>query len=610
MPITSKTSIWKPLWQIIGYRLDLSLIDAIFWIVFALIPLFPGLIVRELFDTLTGNPSLGLSPWVLIALLLAVGLAQLACLFAARLVSTQYRFTLQSLLRRNLLNYLLHRPGAEPLTVNGQTVSPGNAISYFRDDISQIEEYIVQLPDVVGEGLFALVAIAILIRINTSMTLLVFLPLLGMIIVIRWGQARVKRYRRASRHATEQVTGIISEIFNTVQAIKVAGAEPSILAYFRQLNQHRHQRMVQDRVFTAFLRSSFESLVSLGTGLILILASQSLQANTLTVGDLTLFIYYLAYITHFLNIIGTSITLHHQTQVSFDRLADLMESEKMHPSYPSTHPPIHSLPHSLTSHHPLYLKPLFGGAPPLPAIAQPHNHDPDFQKLRVCNLTYLYPGTQCGIQNVNLAIARGSFVAITGPVGSGKTTLLRALLGLLPPQNGSIYWNNRRVEDPANFFVPPRCAYTPQVPQLFSNSLKENVLTGLERSQAELTAAIAMAVFENDVAAMRYGLDTQIGAKGVRLSGGQLQRAAAARMLVRQPDLLVFDDLSSALDIETEQKLWTRLFSVHSSTWVPTYLVVSCRRAVLERSDRIILLNHGRVEMEGTFDELPAGFIR
>ena len=109
---------------------------------------------------------------------------------------------------------------------------------------------------------------------------------------------------------------------------------------------------------------------------------------------------------------------------------------------------------------------------------------------------------------------------------------------------------------------------------------------------------------------MPNGLNTPIGVKGMRLSGGQLQRAATARMLIRQPDLLVFDDLSSALDVETEQKLWSRLFSIGSSQpdWTPTCLVVSHRPTVLERSDRIILLDRGRVEMMGTFDDLPAGF--
>lgn len=179
-------------------------------------------------------------------------------------------------------------------------------------------------------------------------------------------------------------------------------------------------------------------------------------------------------------------------------------------------------------------------------------------------------------------------------------------------QSGEIYWNERQVEHPDRFFVPPRSAYTPQVPQLFSNSLRENILLGLDASHQELERAIALAVFDRDLAAIPEGLNTPIGVKGMRLSGGQLQRAATARMLIRQPDLLVFDDLSSALDVETEQKLWSRLFSIQSTnpSWTPTYLVVSHRRAVLERSDRIILLDRGRVEMTGTFDDLSAAYFQ
>ena len=183
-------------------------------------------------------------------------------------------------------------------------------------------------------------------------------------------------------------------------------------------------------------------------------------------------------------------------------------------------------------------------------------------------------------------------------------------MGLLPMQSGEIYWNQREIEHPDRFFVPPRIAYTPQVPQLFSNTLRENILLGLDASHEELERAIALAVFDRDLAAMPEGLNTPIGIKGMRLSGGQLQRAATARMLIRQPDLLVFDDLSSALDVQTEQKLWSRLFSIHSTNpnWTPTYLVVSHRRNVLEQSDRIILLNRGRVEMTGTYRDLPSTY--
>ena len=108
---------------------------------------------------------------------------------------------------------------------------------------------------------------------------------------------------------------------------------------------------------------------------------------------------------------------------------------------------------------------------------------------------------------------------------------------------------------------------------------------------------------------MSQGLETPIGTKGVRLSGGQQQRAAAVRMFVRQPELLVVDDLSTALDVETEQRLWQRLFAIRSqesgnSTWIPTCLVVSHRRLVLRQADQIIVLKDGQVEAVGQLEEL------
>ena len=222
---------------------------------------------------------------------------------------------------------------------------------------------------------------------------------------------------------------------------------------------------------------------------------------------------------------------------------------------------------------------------------------------------------------------------------------MRALLGLLPAQEGRLMWNGRPVADAGAFMVPPRAAYTAQAPRLFSATLRENLLMGRPDSDDAVRNAIRLAVLDEDLGRLESGLDTVVGPRGVKLSGGQLQRAAAARMFVRRPQLLVFDDLSSALDIETEARLWDGIFgsgdigsgsggtgsggtgdvtatppkpsgddliidqvaqilAAAEAPERPACLVVSHRRPALLRADRILLLKDGRMEDTGTLAEL------
>ena len=583
---TQTVPVWKATIALIRYRWPFLLINFAGQTFFIATRLIPGLIIQRFFDQLTGAAPAITSLWTLLALLMASELVRVLSTFLGSWGSAVVRNSNRILLKSNIVRNVLERPAAL-----GLPISSGDAIARLDDDTADFGDFPTWLPEMLGHLIFFVAAVFIMAQISLPITLVVIAPLIIVLFINRFAWQRFLYYDRASRDADSRVTELLGELLDSVQAIKVADAQRGALSYFGQLNEVRRRANVRHGLFWAIFRSAADNIGDIAIGVMVVMAAQRIGDGSFTVGDFSLFTTYLFFAARFPAEIGSYISEWAQQRVSIGRMVSIIPDAN---------------PSSLVAHQPVgEWEPSDGSQTAVSPL----------QTLTLQGVTYSHtralgqdasPTHQdhapngygiSGIFDIHFTLTRGSFTVITGPVGAGKSTLLRVLLGLLPLQSGEILWNGQLVANPARFFQPPRTAYTPQVPRLFSDTLRDNLLMGLKEKDVRLAAAITTAVLDRDIATLENGLETVVGPRGVRLSGGQVQRAAAARMFVRQAELLVFDDLSSALDVETEQQLWQNLLTQRADT---TFLVVSHRPAVLQQADQVLVLENGRLHQDRT----------
>ena len=532
------------------------------WVTFFLSPVMVGLLLKVVLDRLTVDGAA--VPWGLLGLVLAIEIARWLLLVNAAVQWHGAWVGWQTVPRVNLLTSLATGDGPITGRLPG---SPGEAVSRFRDDVQDVALVLDVWLDISGAVIAAGVAIAIMASIAPFAAVAVLVPVaLAAAISIGFGP-KLREWRRLAREATGAVTGFIGDTFGAILAVKTAGAESAVDDRFAELNRARAEVSLRDNVGSELVRSLGYGTGEITVGIVLLVVASSLRAGDLSVGDIALFAGYVTVIAGLAKWVGRLTTYHRQADVSTGRLAELSRGASRASVVAPT-----------TTH-------LRHGPPPLDSSAPAV--DP-LVEMTVRGLTVRHPGSGRGITDIDLRIEAGDLLVVTGPVGSGKTTLLRAVLGLVDADAGTVTWNGVEV-DPATALVPPRVSYLPQVPRLFSESIAETVLLG--RSDDELQHALWLACLDEDLARMEHGAATVVGPRGVRLSGGQIQRTGAARAFVRRPQLLVVDDLSSALDVETELELWRRLRAERP----PAALIVSHRNEVLDMADQVLELDHGRV---------------
>ncbi|NJK33410.1 MAG: ABC transporter ATP-binding protein [Deltaproteobacteria bacterium] len=326
----------------------------------------PGLLASALFDLLTGAAPFPGGVAGILWLLAAIALGRTALWLAAGWVEITFRFTMSGLVRRNLLEAVLKGPGGRK-----PHFSLGETISRFRDDAYEAEDNMDWTDEILSQGLFAVAAFVVLLAIDTRLALVVVFPTVVVAAIAQRASLTLGRYRVASSAATSQVSGVLSDAVAAITAIQAAGAEARVVDHVRRLSEGRRRAVLADRVLTQMVDAITANTVSVGVGLIMLVAAGSLRDGSLTVGDFVLFVAYLGFISSFTTGLGQYLAHYRQTGVAFARMDALLGDAP---------------PEALVAHVPLHLR----GA--LPAVPAPTQTEEDrLVLLEARGLSYCHP---------------------------------------------------------------------------------------------------------------------------------------------------------------------------------------------------------------------------
>ncbi len=589
--------IWRWSWRVSQNASLLFWVGSAAFLVFFVAPMLSGWLIGEAFAAFSTRATERLV-WIAGAILVAE-MARMWLIYHGVQIFIRSWKLMQTLLQANMLFGQMASGGPD---AGRPVASVGEAISWFRDDPEDVADFIDAWLDSFGGVLIAITSVLVLGSLDWRATLIVAIPMIAVALLTKFVDDRIKRFRRADRLATAAFTGGLNDAVSASTSIGLNDARASVLEHLGALADRRRGTAVRDRVLEDGLIAFASGSSDLAFGLLLVTSATAIRTGDLSASELAVFVSYLVYLNFLPRMIGRLLARRKQAGVSYTNMSHLVGGTDGA---------------RLAVHRPLptsddrAIDDVWPGA--AAAFRSSHaGESAPLESLVVENLAVSLSagGGSSGVEanmvsvlrDVSFTLERGSFTVVTGPVGGGKSTLLRSILGLIwegdNPDGrvtGSIEWNGAEIADRAAFFVPPRSAFLPQVPQLLSDSIADNVVLGGSTARsvtddARMTAALSSAALDRDLAEMVDGVDTLIGPRGLRLSGGQRQRVATARALARDAELVVLDDVSSALDVETELALWRNL-----RTAGLTVLAVSHRPLAIELADQVLVVEGGVV---------------
>ena len=383
------------------------------------------------------------------------------------------------------------------------------------------------------------------------------------VIITEWRNQQ----RRAMNEADTELRAITMDTLTNFETVKAFASEKRETDRYDRAMQAYNDRYVTQAQSLALLNSVQELVMTAGLLAVALLASFSVRDGALKPGDITAVILMLTNIYRPLNILGFAWREIKQGAVDIEKLFDLLD-----------------------------LKPGIEDRPGAGVLA------PDRGSIRFENVSFTHEGREGGLDGVSFEIPGGGFVGIVGPSGAGKSTILKLLFRFYDPSQGRILIDGVDIRDVTQASLRAALGLVPQEVVLFNDTLRFNLAYAKpEASDKEIMSAARRAQLDAFIAGLPKGLDTRVGERGLKLSGGEKQRVGVARAILLDPAILVLDEATSSLDSKTEKEVQAALAEASRGR---TTIAVAHRLSTIARADIIFVLDNGSIAEQGRHEVL------
>ena len=442
----------------------------------------------------------------------------------------------------------------------------GDLIQRCTSDVETIRRFLSsQVIEMFRSVLMIVVALVIMLRMNKLMTLMsmVLIPPLFAFafLYFKW----VVKSFRAADEAEGRMSAVLQENLTGVRVVRAFGREQYEVDKFNKVNNALHDKSIRVNDLLAVYWSGSDLMSMLQTGITLVFGVFLAARGQLLVGEMTVFVSYISMLLWPIRQLGRILSDMGKSLVAFDRIDEIL-TQKSEEDAPD-------------------------------AIDAPIDRDIEFR-----HVGFEYEAKNPVLKDVSFTVRRGQTVAILGATGSGKSTLMNLLQRLYDVKRGEILIGGVNINKIRKKYLRAHIGLILQEPFLYSRTVRNNVrIVKPDAPDDEVFEVTRTASAHEFIESFEKGYDTPVGERGVTLSGGQKQRVAIARTLLKDNDILIFDDSLSAVDTETDAAI--RLALKEKKQGMTTF-IISHRLTTLAEADFIVVLEDGRVAQQGTHDEL------